>query len=306
MGSLSLMYLTGSHSQGEFEKSMERREKGTYFTSPLLDCSEEKPVSLQTINDIRNNLKDYIQKSKNKVAISVYYRDLNNGGWIELNQNELYQPASLMKLPIAIAAYQRLEEESNFFDTTVVVGDNEQFPQYIVSGSPVKPNDKLTVRELLHRSIVYSDNRANETLATAVGLSYVTNVISDFGVSPLSNLSDYHVSPREYASFFRILYNATYLSRSHSEELLGILSESPFTKGLVAGIPKDVKIAHKFGERIVRDDNAETADFQLHDCGIVYGPRPYLLCVMSKGSSFDALYTSIADISRMVYQYTIE
>lgn len=306
LGILFLTYFSDSKNQRESDNGIEKRYQGAYFTSPLLECAEENPVSIQTINKIRNSLIDYIQTSKDKVAISLYYRDLNNGGWIELNQNELYQPASLMKLPIAIAAYKRHEQESNFFDTTVAVEDNKQFPQDIVSGNPVKANDKLTVRELLYRSMVYSDNRANETLAAAVGLNHVTDVISDFDVTPLSNLSEYHVSPREYASFFRILYNATYLSHDHSEELLRILNESAFTKGLVAGVPEGVKISHKFGERQIADDNDETTDFQLHDCGIVYGPRPYLLCIMSKGHSFDTLYKSIADISRLVYQYTIE
>jgi beta-lactamase class A len=306
LGIVFVATISDSTSQRALEEQSDTRKKGVFFTSPLLECAENNPVSIKTINNIRDTLTNYIVENQEKVEISLYFRDLNNGGWIELNQNELYQPASLMKLPIAIAAYKRLEQESNFFDTTVIVGNNEQFPQNVVTGKLVSPNEKLTIRELLYRSMVYSDNRANESLASAVGLSYVTDVIKDFNVAPLSTLNEYHVSPREYASFFRILYNATYLSHVHSEELLSIMAESPFSKGLVAGIPKDIRISHKFGERKTLDENSGIENYQLHDCGIVYGSRPYLLCVMSKGDSFDALYKSISDISRMVYQYTLE
>ena len=42
---------------------------------------------------------------------------------------------------------------------------------------------------------------------------------------------------------------------------------------------------------------------QLHDCGIVYYPKhPYLLCVMTRGDSFEYLDDTIRDISHLVYQ----
>jgi hypothetical protein len=43
---------------------------------------------------------------------------------------------------------------------------------------------------------------------------------------------------------------------------------------------------------------------EMHDCGIVYYPyRPYLLCVMTKGSGeIKSLETVIQDVSKMVYE----
>ena len=82
-----------------------------------------------------------------------------------------------------------------------------------------------------------------------------------------------------------------------SEKLLSILSKTEYKGGLVAGVPDNIIVSHKFGERVIGDV------YQLHDCGIVYYPNnPYLLCVMTKGTEFTKLEKVIQDISGMVYQ----
>jgi beta-lactamase class A len=109
---------------------------------------------------------------------------------------------------------------------------------------------------------------------------------------------DYLVRVKDYAGFFRILYNATYVSRTASEWILGALSESTFQKGIVAGVPRGTAIAHKFGERTI-DDTTE----QLHDCGIVYGKNPYIICVMSRGKAYEKLEDFISAISKTTYNH---
>jgi beta-lactamase class A len=66
----------------------------------------------------------------------------------------------------------------------------------------------------------------------------------------------------------------------------------------VAGVPAGISVANKFGERELADGTR-----QLHDCGIVYHPeRPYVLCVMTKGASFEQLSRTVADVSQLVYR----
>lgn len=106
-------------------------------------------------------------------------------------------------------------------------------------------------------------------------------VFNDLGI-PLPRDIDYALSVKEYASFFRILYNASYLTRENSEMALKLLSESKFRGGLAGKIPSDIVIAHKFGEREMIDENGSSIN-QLHDCGIVYyTPYPYLICIMTR------------------------
>ena len=82
--------------------------------------------------------------------------------------------------------------------------------------------------------------------------------------------------------------------------MLGLLSQSTFQQGLVAGLPAGIVVAHKFGER---GYNNPTIPDQLHDCGIVYTKKPYVICVMTQGTGYDAMAGIIAHISKMVYDY---
>src|SRR5207248_2823209 len=94
------------------------------------------------------------------------------------------------------------------------------------------------------------------------------------------------VSVVTYSSFFRVLYNASYLTRDDSQKALALLAGVDYKDGLVAGVPASVPIAHKFGERETTGDTTK----QLNDCGIVYYPsHPYLLCVMTRGDSMPVL-----------------
>jgi hypothetical protein len=82
-----------------------------------------------------------------------------------------------------------------------------------------------------------------------------------------------------------------------SEKALAYLARTDYRKGLVAGVPPTIAVAHKFGLRRMNEMK------QLHDCGIVYYPdHPYLLCVMTSGPVPDYLDTTIADISRFIFE----
>jgi hypothetical protein len=80
--------------------------------------------------------------------------------------------------------------------------------------------------------------------------------------------------------------------------LLSLLVQSDFGGGLQSGVPPNIKVANKFGERIL-----ESGEKQLHDCGIIYYPdNPYQLCIMTSGNNFKELEKIIREISKEVYE----
>ena len=120
------------------------------------------------------------------------------------------------------------------------------------------------------------------------------------GLVDPDNLLDETVSTKTYAGIFHQLFHASYFSqRATSEKALEYLLESVYDRGLVAGLPKNIKVAHKFGERYSESNEI----IQLHDCGIIYYPdNPYSLCVMTKGKSISELEEVISEISQRVYE----
>lgn len=120
---------------------------------------------------------------------------------------------------------------------------------------------------------------------------------------PEATTSDF-MSPRLYSRFYRVLYNSTYLSPSVSEQTLKFLTQKGFPGGLDAGVPDNILVAQKFGERTQNDASGNVVDRQLHDCGIVYyEDYPYFLCVMTKGQDFTKLQPIISGISKTVWDY---
>lgn len=70
--------------------------------------------------------------------------------------------------------------------------------------------------------------------------------------------------------------------------------ETNFHDRLTVLLSKDVKVAHKTGNLIG----------VVHDVGIVFAKRPYIIVVMSKDVvSDEAANNAIARISKMVYDY---
>ena len=119
---------------------------------------------------------------------------------------------------------------------------------------------------------------------------------------------NYKISASDYSLFFRVLYNATYLSDDYSEEALSILGKATFNQGITEPLPKGTVVAHKFGVRVYStpDTSNNSSALELHDCGIVYLPNnPYFLCVMTHGSSLGALETRIQGISSLVYNAVV-
>lgn len=259
---------------------------------PAHDLNEIKPF-----NHKIKVLVDEVVRSGRATQVAVYFRGLENGPFYGANVDEKFSPVSLLKLPLMIASLKVAETYPGLLDRRAR-NDQEPSPAHYKTRT-LERGAEYTVEELLRAMIVSSDNSALLTLRKLVPDEAVDVLFRDFGlVIPGVRGAEDSLSVREYASFFRILYNATYLNGPMSQKALAYLSDSEFKLGLVAGVPPGTVVAHKFGERY----HVENSVKQLHDCGIVYYPEHhYVLCVMSRGSDFDALSSVIKDVSAMVY-----
>lgn len=177
-------------------------------------------------------------------------------------------------------------------------GPDENEGKLIQSNQHMKIGASYTIEELVVWMIKYSDNNAKSLLLDSFNINILEEIFKEVGVEePTIERTDNFITVKNYAGFFRILFNASLLNKTSSEKALLILSDLEFKDGLVAGVPGNITVAHKFGERTL------SGSIQLHDCGIIYYPKqPYLLCVMTRGKDVSALIKVIADISKLVYQ----
>lgn len=235
---------------------------------------------------------------------SIYVRILENGSWTGMNVDTTYTPASLMKVPILIAYLRQADYNPDFLSYTVIITEDpaEGMEQDIPPEESVQVGETYTLEELLRLMIVHSDNRALNVLSEYLDVTVLENTFTDLGIAVPSTEEAYEISPKLYSRFLRILYNATYLSEERSEQALRLLGESVFHEGIRAGIPDDVRVAHKFGEAAAVFAYG-TRGHELHDCGIVYAEIPYALCVMTKGENVENLSAFLAHVSEETYRY---
>jgi hypothetical protein len=159
------------------------------------------------------------------------------------------------------------------------------------------------VSELLKKTISYSDNASFFALEhflaeTPAGTNARLQTFKELGIMDPKDRVDATLSVRGYSSLFTTLYNSSFLTKEYSQLLLRWLAESDYEKGLRAGIPAEIPIAHKFG---IRTESNTVR--QLHDCGIVYFPgNPYTLCIMTRGSELHNLERAIGKIARIVHE----
>lgn len=279
--------------------------KNYSFISPLLACGDYplSGLTAKTSNEIESEVKEYLEGAKEDGDISnasVYFRGLNGGSWALINPDLQSITGSLLKVPLAISIYEKEQAEPGFLTTRVkiplTIGD--EVGQHYKPTMNLIPGNEYTVEELVEYLLKYSDNRAISVLTSLMSEKELANSFEKLGIqNPLGKGQGYTLPVRIYSSFFRVLYNSSYLSADNSEKILSILSESSFKDGLVSKLPKDLVVSHKFGERTSDGDKN-----QLHDCGIIYKKEsPYILCVMTHGKDFDKLGNAISDISKIVY-----
>lgn len=272
------------------------------LTNKLLDF--DIPPSNE-LGDYKRELEETIKnrlQNKNAEKISVYFRDLNNGPWIGVNEREKFIPASLLKVPLMMTYLKKAEKDPAIFKKKYTYKKSAfgiSTTQKYLSITPLKDNSEYTVDELIRRMIVNSDNESLFILSNNIDVKEQSQLYSKLGFPVPENVTSSleFISPRNIGSFFRVLYNATYLNEEMSEKALQLLTETDFDRGIVAGVPKGVVVAQKYGER------EENGNLELHDCGIIYFPEhPYILCIMTEGSDYDSLSTIIKDISRLTYE----
>lgn len=273
------------------------------FTNPILDCEiNNQGEGLSILTENINKKVEKIKKEYSLLHVSLYFRDLNNGPWIGINEKESFSPASLLKVPLMVELLHEAEYNKSILDKKVKILPSdiiESVSQNIKTSDNLIVGGEYSLDEIVKTMIKKSDNTAVIALLRNMNKENLSDVFKTVGVPYKDTDSEIEVRVKDYAGFFRILFNSSYLSREMSEKALEILTKTEYYDGLVAGVPKDVSVAHKFGERKI---NGVSNSSQLHDCGIIYYPgKPYILCVMTRGDDFANQSKAIKDLSSFVY-----
>jgi beta-lactamase class A len=276
------------------------RVKKIKYIKPLVFIEEkcESPKFKDLKIKLMNSIDDFKQK-KILISASVYLWEFEKGEWLGINDTETYLPGSLIKVAGMMSYLKMAELDPTILNRKYVYGTpTEVIPKQTFMSNEIQKGKAYSLKELLRYMISYSDNNATYILNKNANLVSFVDVFKDMDMKvPDVYQSTFKFTSKDYSTLFKALYNAGYLSIENSEFALELLIDSDFKEGLVAGVPANVKVAHKFGEA------GDTDTRQLHEIGIFYlEDKPYLFSVFTKGYDIQKLPQVLKTLSSIAYQ----
>jgi beta-lactamase class A len=218
-----------------------------------------------------------------------------------INPEERYHPGSLMKVPLMITFLKLEEKKAGWLDKKILINKIENsVPSQTFTSKAIEKGKIYTVRQLLEYMIAYSDNNATWALHQFVDMEEYRNTYRYLNVTvPDFQDPNYTLSPKEFSTLMKVLYNSSYLSNDHSEFAVEMLMKSDFQLGFRKGFPEGTTIAGKFGEW----GNDSAGIHELHESGFIYlDGKAYLVTVMTRGSEVQKLPGFIASVSKVIYE----
>lgn len=249
---------------------------------------------------LRSNLKDYLDKNAQD-KIGMYFQYLPTGISVGLNDKETFTEASLIKVPVAMAIYKKIEEGSLSEDAVLTLQKKDldsAFGTLWEAGA----GSKVTVDNAMYQMLVKSDNTASRVLRDKLDSKDIEDIYMQVDIPYQADRKFQTISPFNYSSLLKSLYFASYITPEHSEKILNTLTQTEYTDKIVAGVPKNIKVAHKIG--IFDVPETDLQNYRAYsDCGIFYIPRrPYILCMMMR-SDEKAANQHMKAVSQMIYDY---
>ncbi|QEC52055.1 beta-lactamase class A [Anseongella ginsenosidimutans] len=252
-------------------------------------------------------------------TFAVAFHDMDTGKELLFNEREVFHAASTMKTPVLIEIYKQAAEGKLSLDDSLLI--KNKFKS-IVDGSLYRLDagsdsdttlykrigEQVPLKKLLYKMIIRSSNLATNIIIELAGAENVTKTMRNLGAADIrvlrgvEDLKAYEKGLSNTTTAFDLLRiyqkmaSGEIVSPEASKAMISTLLDQEFDRIIPAGLPEDVKVAHKTG----------SISGVRHDSGIVFlpGGRTYVLVLLSKDlEDAEAGIAAMADVSEMIYRY---
>jgi beta-lactamase class A len=259
-------------------------------------------------------LEELIAKSGAEVSVAAKTLD---GEELLIEPDRVFHAASTMKIPVMIELFQEAKSGALSFDELIPV--RNEF-ESIVDGSlfslnPESDSDgkvyeavgsSLSIRDLCESMITVSSNLAANLLMRRVGVPKIQERVRALGadgmqvIRPLEDGKAFlkglnnTTTARALETLLFAIASGKAVDPTSDQSMVEILKRQHFADAIPAGLPPGIPVAHKTGE-ITKI---------LHDAGIVYASRPFVLVVLVRGiEDRKESAALVAEITRTLYSY---
>lgn len=250
-------------------------------------------------------------------TVGVAFYNMGDGSQLLINAEKEFHAASTMKVPVMMEVFRQAREGKFNIDDPITVKndfvsivDGSRYSISVESDSDALLYKKIgqteTIRNLVHLMITVSSNLATNILIERVGAKNVMKLMRSIGARQIQVLRGVEDSKayergmnntttaRDLMVILRRIAERRSVSPESSDEMIKIMLDQKFNESIPAGLPSDVKVAHKTGS--ITKIN--------HDAAIIYPPgrKPCVLVVLTRGIEDEKkAHKLIADISSAVY-----
>ncbi len=234
------------------------------------------------------------------------------------NVNQQHYAASLMKVPVAVAAYRMADADELDLDAPIRIHD--EFDS-MVAGERFRLSEdydqdpdtwaalggELPLREVVGRSLSHSGNLAVDLVLEIVGIDRVKAVLADAHCSVMSQVErgiedtparlagiDNLVTVHDMARIMARIADRTLASAAACEELEEVMRAQVDRDAIPLGLPEDAVIANKTGE----------IEGVLHDAAIIRHPdrEPAVMVILTTGIDDDEATFQISEVARRLWE----
>ncbi len=201
---------------------------------------------------------------------SIYVWDYQTGNYADINADEIFATASIIKVPVLVQLFRSIEKgQVNLTDEMPLT----EFYRTEGSGSLQfkAQNSKYSIDTLARMMITESDNSATNMIMAQLGsMTDVNSAIRQWGLKHtyvktwLPDLQGTnHSTARDMATILYNIDNPKFLTTSSREKIFDYMGHVHNNRLISAGLPENAEFLHKTGD----------IGKMLGDAGIVYAPN---------------------------------
>lgn len=222
----------------------------------------------------------------------IYINDLLKKESFGINEDEVFIAASVNKVPIMVTFYQQVEKGKLKEDDEYYLKqkDIQDYGTGVMRYE--RPGKTYTYSQLVELIGKQSDNTAAYVLEEIIGRKNVQDLIDKLNMKNTS-MEENTTTPKEMGDFLVKLYSGDLLKKENTQKIFAALTDTDFEDRITLGVPEGVKVAHKIGNEIQT----------YNDCGVIFGPKPYVLCILTSEVAENEALEVVPKISRLVWEF---
>lgn len=248
--------------------------------------------------------------------VGFYFLHLDKGIDFGINENKIFPSASLIKIPIMVQIFNRVENDNLNLDSLLFYDSSLINYKYKGDDSIArfKENETISINKLLTHMITFSDNHASLWLQIIAGGGTKINEILDkynFTKTKVNsrtlNREDQYLqygwgqtTPKEMSKLMIEIKNGNIVSKKSSDEMYRHLTRIYWDDEALSQIPNHIQVASKQGA--INKSRSEVV--------LVNSPSgDYVFCIITNNQSDESWsfenegFVLIRKISRLLWNY---